>query len=61
MTTSRKSQPHKIPCEWNGVQYPSIKAAADANFITQPGMWVRIRRNGYKCDEDMKNLKGRAR
>lgn len=50
-----KRKPRRsIPCEWNGVQYPSIRAAADANWITPVGMWFRIRKNGYTCDDDLK-------
>lgn len=40
------------PCEWNGVQYPSIIAAATALGVDRGTMEDRFRR-GYSCDEDI--------
>lgn len=41
------------PCVWNGIEYPSIKAAAQANNIDYRLMQQRIA-NGYTSDGDMK-------
>lgn len=40
------------PCAWNGVEYPSQKAAAKAVGITTHAMHSRLIR-GYTCDADM--------
>lgn len=43
-----------IPCSWNGVQYPSMTVAAEANNVTFSTMRERIEK-GYKCDSDLRS------
>lgn len=45
------------PCEWNGVRYPSITAAAKARGVSHAlmSLW---RRKGYTCDGDVKPTGG---
>lgn len=43
------------PCEWNGVEYPSVSAAAIANDVPQNTMDYRIMQ-GYTCDDDVRPL-----
>lgn len=40
------------PCEWNGVQYPTVAAAARSNHITLAAMQGRLKR-GHVCDADL--------
>lgn len=42
-----------IHCEWNGIAYPSITVAAEANGITFSTMRERVEK-GYKCDADLR-------
>lgn len=37
---------------WNGIEYPSVAAAAKANGISRQAMWERIRK-GYSLTSDM--------
>lgn len=40
------------PCAWNGIQYPSIAAAARANHIDPSAMWHRVN-SGWTRDEEI--------
>ena len=48
---------NRTPCVFNGIQYPSITAAARKNDISVPTMhkWITC---GYTCDADVKQGKG---
>ena len=37
---------------WNGIEYPSLQAAAQACKVDYSTMWARLR-NGYTCDDDV--------
>lgn len=39
-------------CNWNGIEYPSMAAAARANGVNERTMRRRIAK-GYTCDEDL--------
>lgn len=41
-----------VICSWNGIEYPSISDAADANGISCGAMSQRLKK-GYTCDEDV--------
>lgn len=40
------------PCEWNGVSYPSIADAAEANGLQKATLWKRLK-DGHVCDNDV--------
>lgn len=44
------------PTTWNGIEYPSIQAAADDNGITRQAMQSRLD-YGYTSDADMRQAK----
>jgi len=48
----KKPAPTNKLCKWNGIEYGSMKDAAQALGIRQSTMTDRVRK-GYTCDDDM--------
>jgi hypothetical protein len=46
-----------IICVWEGIQYPSITVAAQANGVGTGKMYNWIRKKGYKCIADIEKEK----
>jgi hypothetical protein len=46
-----------IICVWEGIQYPSVRAAAEANGVKRGKMQHWIRKKGYKCIADIEKGK----
>lgn len=46
---------NKVSCVWNGINYPSIRAAAEASGVHYSTMQERLAQ-GYICDEDMPGM-----